>query len=104
MPRHFHNQRTSRPRREDDDEDELEPIASTPDDLVKPAGIEPFGASPPFGFLCSLYEKFEAATRNKHKPPKYKAELLKEFFHVRPYPFPRRFPLFSESRANLLHL
>jgi DNA ligase-4 len=81
MPRGFHNPRPNLHRRksiENGEEEDIEPIRSQPDDLVKPPGIEPFGSSPPFGTLCSLYEKFENATRNKHKKPNYKGELLQE--------------------------
>ncbi|GAA6040368.1 hypothetical protein JCM8097_007579 [Rhodosporidiobolus ruineniae] len=80
MPRRsFGNRR----RRDDDDEEEemdADQLAAQPDELPKPPGIEPFGPSPPFGLLVSLYQEFESATRNKHKKPGYKAEALRNFF------------------------
>ncbi|GAA5858831.1 hypothetical protein JCM8547_005005 [Rhodosporidiobolus lusitaniae] len=63
----------------DNDDDDDAVSRAQADDLVKPPGIEPFGPSPPFGVLCSLFEQFENATRNRHKKPGYKGELLKEF-------------------------
>jgi hypothetical protein len=67
----------------EEDDEGLEAQRAQPDDLVMPVGIEAHGKSPPFGILCSLYDRFEEATRNKHKKPSYKADLLSEFFKVR---------------------
>ncbi|GAA5972708.1 hypothetical protein JCM11641_002986 [Rhodosporidiobolus odoratus] len=76
------NHLSGRKRNADDDEDEDDGALTNvqADDLVKPPGIEPFGPSPPFHYLSGLYEKFESATRNKHKKPGHKGELLAAFF------------------------
>ncbi|BGP12433.1 DNA ligase (ATP) [Rhodosporidiobolus nylandii] len=80
MPGNFH---VEKKKRDSDDEDEgMDNFRAQPDDLVKPPGIEPFGDSPPFGILCGLFEQFENATRNKHKKPGHKGDLLKEFFET----------------------
>ncbi|GAA5903015.1 hypothetical protein JCM6882_009669 [Rhodosporidiobolus microsporus] len=72
--------RKHRRRDNEDDEDDNKQYRAQPDDVVKPPGIEPFGSSPPFGVLVSLYEQFENATRNKHKKPGYKGNLLQTSF------------------------
>ncbi|GAA5828242.1 hypothetical protein JCM11251_002654 [Rhodosporidiobolus azoricus] len=66
--------------KDNDDDDNIDQYRAQPDDLVKPPGIEPFGPSPPFGVLVSLYEQFENATRNKHKKAGFKGELLRNYF------------------------
>ncbi|GAA5909260.1 hypothetical protein JCM6882_003781 [Rhodosporidiobolus microsporus] len=78
MPKRYYSEH--RRKDNDDDEDDNDQYRAQPDDVVKPPGIEPFGSSPPFGVLVSLYEQFENATRNKHKKPGYKGNVLQTFF------------------------
>ncbi|GAA5899174.1 hypothetical protein JCM5296_000357 [Sporobolomyces johnsonii] len=98
MPRDAHPTRRWQPARPDDndsvDEDEDGAPATQPDEIERPPGLENKGEVPPFGVLCSLYESFEMATRNKHKKPGYKGELLKDFIkHWRDNVGPDLYPL-----------
>ncbi|GAA5823391.1 hypothetical protein JCM3770_006850 [Rhodotorula araucariae] len=68
-------------RAEDNDDDGGDLEQASPDELVKPAGIEN-GPAPPFGTLCGLYEQFESITRNKHKKHEKKGEVLARFFEL----------------------
>ncbi|GAA5924604.1 hypothetical protein JCM1841_003439 [Sporobolomyces salmonicolor] len=97
MPRNAYPQRQRQPTPPDDNDSAGEdedgaPIAQS-DDITRPPGLENQGKVP-FGVLCSLYERFESATRNKHKKPGYKGELLKDFIkHWRDEVGPDLYPL-----------
>ena len=56
--------------------------ATAADDLVRPAGLEPTGPSPPFGGLTGMLDYFEGHLRHKHKKPADKGKMLGDFFGV----------------------
>jgi len=63
-------------------EEEEEDVPLTdPDDLERPKGLQNF-ADAPFGGLCQLYDALESSSREGHKKPGYKGNLIAKFFQV----------------------
>lgn len=54
---------------------------ATPDDIPRPKGLVNFSQAP-FGTLCGLFDVLESASREGHKKPGYKGNLIAKFFAV----------------------